>query len=1177
MARSRQLTKEEAAVRAYGLWWKSGSSAALGKAREAAAAAGLHLDEVAQAYSDTPLRQREWLLKNPRSRQNNVKAKIARKVAAKTGAKVVAKGGARFIPGIGEVVMVIEGAPVAWEGAKRTGRAYKDTLKGGYSTAKDVTRATKEGRYSEAAGRLAEGAKESAVGTAKTQWEFTKGAGRTALAALVAKEAAEATYYEDKPKKKKKRKKRMARKNSKSLDAAMTQAVRQGPYSRAFFEQAEQQYGFERVYKAFDDQLVSYEGMGPEEFHPASAGVIKAASLDYFYPRLQQRYRRGEEGVPGAYLNYLDTIREIEHEWPKEAAARKLPLPPSPRGYDPRRSLRFSKKNPHPYVQWFDRLRVGSRVMAGKVLTQAGVPVVAVGTMGAVMHRTRDQLSVRFESYLDPFLNRRPSNFPVWMDDGLLPASGMRPNPKVSYQEAQMIAAATPHLAHGMGEQMQISAATSKEAFGHLKKKQYKEAAKRGFRGGMESMKSQLHTAGKTAGALLQTEAGQAAVESSVIRANPDFTLIKRPPGGRRRSAPVKAPMSFNEYASWRESPSLHIAGMMNEIPQMKRTPLNRLARSDHPMAWMANYELTYRKELHQLRHGPRAAANPKARRNGPTRDRPHYPFAEKEKQYSKYTTNYLREAMTEAVAAHRRAQKGGWGASTTAERADFEAEANWYLDDYHTLVKVNEQRKELRTFGTPEEKKEVLMLDYAVYSYGRGSWSPSYPRKAKKNGPTRDRPHYPWAEKEEQYGRYSLPQLYSARDDAMAASRAQQGWNEAGANWYLDDYHTIIKEIRSRKGKRAKKNPRATTHGLLTKNPSLLAGLNKATEKDFKKYLDFFASAPRHAQQRGLRELKGLVSNWQETGYDDTQGRWYRSTRSRYPEFRSKADFITFIARAEEMIRAKKNPFIGGVWFPESAVKRTPPPVKKRKMAKKNPKEDVSLGHVVSVPDPGHAWAFKSKKEWRPCSDPHGTAKERELWGIKAWDRHACVYCQQGVPLIPRPSRKNPRSLRRNPRKEDAGLYQDVLAHLRALQWLYWTTHWTSKGPNFYGDHLLLQRLYEGKDGGPNINEEIDALGERMVAYLGPEYVNPLAINDKVQSALRNATAASDPTGSTLNVDPLKVLSMLERRLQGSIKKAWKANSAHEASFSLGVDDFLMGLAKERDTAIYLLQQRLR
>lgn len=73
----------------------------------------------------------------------------------------------------------------------------------------------------------------------------------------------------------------------------------------------------------------------------------------------------------------------------------------------------------------------------------------------------------------------------------------------------------------------------------------------------------------------------------------------------------------------------------------------------------------------------------------------------------------------------------------------------------------------------------------------------------AKKNGPTLGKPHYPFAEKEKQYAKYTTEALYYSMNDAMAASRAQQGWNEAGSNWYLDDYHTIVKEIERRKRRR--------------------------------------------------------------------------------------------------------------------------------------------------------------------------------------------------------------------------------------------------------------------------------------------------------------------------------------------------------------------------------------
>lgn len=154
-----------------------------------------------------------------------------------------------------------------------------------------------------------------------------------------------------------------------------------------------------------------------------------------------------------------------------------------------------------------------------------------------------------------------------------------------------------------------------------------------------------------------------------------------------------------------------------------------------------------------------------------------------------------------------------------------------------------------------------------------------------------------------------------------------------------------------------------------------------------------------------------------------------------------------------------------------------------------------------------------------------------------------------------------NPALARRNPSQSDVGIYQDILVHLRALQWLFWQTHWAAKGANYYGDHLLLERLYKG------IDESFDALGERMVAYFGPKSVDPSVISRSVATIVH---------GRPFHDKPMKMLLALEERLQDSIRLAWKANQESGDKMSLGLDDFLMGLANERDTAIYLLKQRL-
>jgi len=54
-----------------------------------------------------------------------------------------------------------------------------------------------------------------------------------------------------------------------------------------------------------------------------------------------------------------------------------------------------------------------------------------------------------------------------------------------------------------------------------------------------------------------------------------------------------------------------------------------------------------------------------------------------------------------------------------------------------------------------------------------------------------------------------------------------------------------------------------------------------------------------------------------------------------------------------------------------------------------------------------------------------------------------------------------------------ELGIFIDLL---RALSMLHHTHHWQTMGPQFYGDHLLYQRLYELADG------QIDGVGEKAV-----------------------------------------------------------------------------------------------
>jgi hypothetical protein len=96
---------------------------------------------------------------------------------------------------------------------------------------------------------------------------------------------------------------------------------------------------------------------------------------------------------------------------------------------------------------------------------------------------------------------------------------------------------------------------------------------------------------------------------------------------------------------------------------------------------------------------------------------------------------------------------------------------------------------------------------------------------KIRKNGPTLDRPSYPFAEKEAYYAKYTDGQLAYALADAKQAYEQEEKLAHAGHwlaqhGWYADDVHTIAAEIRRRK---TRKNTRTRKNGVLT--GALLAG----------------------------------------------------------------------------------------------------------------------------------------------------------------------------------------------------------------------------------------------------------------------------------------------------------------------------------------------------------------
>ncbi len=136
------------------------------------------------------------------------------------------------------------------------------------------------------------------------------------------------------------------------------------------------------------------------------------------------------------------------------------------------------------------------------------------------------------------------------------------------------------------------------------------------------------------------------------------------------------------------------------------------------------------------------------------------------------------------------------------------------------------------------------------------------------------------------------------------------------------------------------------------------------------------------------------------------------------------------------------------------------------------------------------------------------------------------------------------------------------LLTALIATRMSHHTTHWQVKGTNYYGDHTLFERLYE------SLNDEIDTLAEKIVAEFGPGGVDLARQSQDLSQHLGNLTSESD--------DPVMRAMTAESSLQNMFKVVYDTLKSRN-EISLGMDDFIMAMANNHETNVYLLKQRLR
>lgn len=139
------------------------------------------------------------------------------------------------------------------------------------------------------------------------------------------------------------------------------------------------------------------------------------------------------------------------------------------------------------------------------------------------------------------------------------------------------------------------------------------------------------------------------------------------------------------------------------------------------------------------------------------------------------------------------------------------------------------------------------------------------------------------------------------------------------------------------------------------------------------------------------------------------------------------------------------------------------------------------------------------------------------------------------------------------------AALY---IATLRAIALVHQHNHWTTRGAEFYADHLLLERLYN------SAQEDVDSAAEKFIGLFGDSV---LSYDLQTELLAKVLGKYSDLEGS-----PVEMSLAIEKDFLKFSQDAYYVFKG-DSKLSLGLDDMIMSIASQREESVYLLQQVLK
>lgn len=136
-------------------------------------------------------------------------------------------------------------------------------------------------------------------------------------------------------------------------------------------------------------------------------------------------------------------------------------------------------------------------------------------------------------------------------------------------------------------------------------------------------------------------------------------------------------------------------------------------------------------------------------------------------------------------------------------------------------------------------------------------------------------------------------------------------------------------------------------------------------------------------------------------------------------------------------------------------------------------------------------------------------------------------------------------------------------LAVTEGLQTLHHSHHWQTKGENFYGDHLLYQRLYEA------ILPEIDLIGEKLIGVSQDVSLTNYFKRVKCMEMFLKAVTHSDQPYIVVSHDAELTYVRMGGELMDRLEQ--------DGLLTRGLEQMLGNILDKHEEHIYLLMQRVK